>query len=313
MRFISVKTDFGFKKVFASPQSKNVLISFLNAMIYDGQPTIKDLEIIDPYAGGSVTGLKDSYLDVKAKITGNKTVIIEMQVINVPAFTKRVIYNAAKTYATQLKPREGYSKLNPLIALTITDFILFKNNDYFLSHFIFQEIENKFEYPEREIELIFVELPKFNQELEQLENLSQSWAYFIKNVSQLEQIPEELSSIVEIQTAFELANRANLTLDELEKLEKREMFFEDQRGAVLKGIEDGRILGIKQGIKQGIIEGKLSLIMRIISRLLGEISPETQASIRELNSEQLENLGEAVLDFKTVEDLLVWLSTASEL
>ena len=82
------------------------------------------------------------------------------------------------------------------------------------------------------------------------------------------------------------------------------MFFEDQKGSILKCIEDGRILGIKQGI----IEGKSSLILRQISRLLGEISSETQASIRQLNSDQLENLGEAVLDFKTVEDLLVWLS-----
>ncbi|MFY7820520.1 MAG: DUF4351 domain-containing protein, partial [Planktothrix agardhii] len=84
----------------------------------------------------------------------------------------------------------------------------------------------------------------------------------------------------------------------------REMFFEDQKESILKGIEDGRILGIKQGI----IEGKLSLILRQISRLLGEISSETKASIRQLNSDQLENLAEAVLDFKTVEDLLVWLS-----
>ena len=82
------------------------------------------------------------------------------------------------------------------------------------------------------------------------------------------------------------------------------MFFEDQKESILKGIEDGRILGIKQGI----IEGKLSLILRQISRLLGEISSETKASIRQLNSDQLENLAEAVLDFKTVEDLLVWLA-----
>lgn len=82
------------------------------------------------------------------------------------------------------------------------------------------------------------------------------------------------------------------------------MFFEDQKESILKGIEDGRILGIKQGI----IEGKLSLILRQISRLLGEISSETKASIRQLKSDQLENLAEAVLDFKTVEDLLVWLS-----
>jgi predicted transposase/invertase (TIGR01784 family) len=59
-------------------------------MLYEAQPTIEDLEIIDPYAAPSVTGLKDTYLDVKAKITGNKTVIIEMQVINVEAFTKKM-------------------------------------------------------------------------------------------------------------------------------------------------------------------------------------------------------------------------------
>jgi predicted transposase/invertase (TIGR01784 family) len=76
------------------------------------------------------------------------------------------VYNAAKTYATQLRPREGYSKLNPLIALTITDFILFENTEKFLTHFVFKEVEENFEYYNREIELVFVELPKFNKELE---------------------------------------------------------------------------------------------------------------------------------------------------
>ncbi|HBY80809.1 MAG TPA: transposase, partial [Cyanobacteria bacterium UBA11148] len=103
MRFISPKTDFAFKRIFGSTESQDILISFLNALLYAGEPTIEDLEIIDPYSGSKVTGLKDSYLDVKAKITGNKTVIIEMQVLNVAAFDKRVLYNAAKTYATQLK------------------------------------------------------------------------------------------------------------------------------------------------------------------------------------------------------------------
>ena len=59
-------------------------------MLYNAQPTIENLEIIDPYAAPSVTGLKDTSLDVKAKITGNKTVIIEMQVINVEAEVLKV-------------------------------------------------------------------------------------------------------------------------------------------------------------------------------------------------------------------------------
>ena len=303
MEFINPKTDFGFKKIFASPQSKDILISFLNAMLYDAQPTIEDLEIIDPYAAPSVTGLKDTYLDVKAKITGNKTVIIEMQVINVEAFTKPVVYNAAKTYATQLRPREGYSKLNPLIALTITDFILFENTEKFLTHFVFKELEENFEYYNREIELVFVELPKFNKELEQVENIIQSWIYFIKNAPLFDEIPEKFASIPEIQTAFSIASRTNLTLKELEELEKREMFFEDQRGAVIKGMQEGR--------QEGIIEGQTALILRQVARRTGEIPPETKTRIRQLSLEQLEDLGEILLDFTSQQDLIAWLESVS--
>ncbi|MEG4066752.1 Rpn family recombination-promoting nuclease/putative transposase [Microcoleus sp. Pol11C2] len=299
MNFINPKTEFGFKKIFASPQSKDILISFLNAMLYDAQPTIEDLEIIDPYAAASVTGLKDTYLDVKAKITGNKTVIIEMQVINVEAFTKRVVYNAAKTYATQLRPREGYSKLNPLIALTITDFILFENTEKFLTHFVFKELEENFEYYNREIELVFVELPKFNKELEQVENIIQSWIYFIKNAPLFEEIHEKFASIPEIQTAFSIASRTNLTLKELEELEKREIFFEDQRGAIIKSR------------KEGIIEGQIALILRQIARRTGEISPEIQTRIQQLSLEQLDDLGEILLDFTSQEDLIAWLESVS--
>ncbi|MBD1815369.1 Rpn family recombination-promoting nuclease/putative transposase [Microcoleus vaginatus DQ-U2] len=299
MNFINPKTEFGFKKIFASPQSKDILISFLNALLYDAQPTIEDLEIIDPYAAPSVTGLKDTYLDVKAKITGNKTVIIEMQVINVEAFTKRVVYNAAKTYATQLRPREGYSKLNPLIALTITDFILFENTEKFLTHFVFKELEENFEDYNREIELVFVELPKFNKELEQVENIIQSWIYFIKNAPLFDEIPEKFASIPEIQTAFSIASRTNLTLKELEELEKREMFFEDQRGAIIKSRQEG------------IIEGQTALILRLLVRRTGEIPPEIQTRIQQLSPELLDNLGEILLDFTSQEDLIAWLESAS--
>ncbi len=47
--FINPKTDFAFKKIFGSPQSTNILISFLNAILYEGKPTIQSLTIIDPY------------------------------------------------------------------------------------------------------------------------------------------------------------------------------------------------------------------------------------------------------------------------
>jgi predicted transposase/invertase (TIGR01784 family) len=291
MKFISPKTDFAFKKIFGSTDSKDILISFLNAILYGGQPTVKDLEIINPYSASKVTGLKDTYLDVKAKITGDKTVIIEMQVLNVAAFDKRVLYNAAKTYSTQLKSGEGYWKLKPVIALTITDFEMFENQERVISHFVFKENEDLFDYPNHELELFFVELPKFNKELEDLETLTEKWIYFMKNTNQLETIPETMEIVPEIGKALRIANQANLSTEELEDLEKREMFLEDQQGAIIKGRQ----------------EGKLELIVRLLGRRFGEIAPDVQSCIRRLSIEELENLGDAVLDFTSASDLTAWL------
>ncbi|HAT12380.1 MAG TPA: transposase [Microcoleaceae bacterium UBA11344] len=310
MRFISPKTDFAFKRIFGSSEHPEILISFLNAMLYDGEPTIQDLEIIDPYSAASVTGLKDTYLDVKAKITGNKTVIVEMQVLNVAAFEKRVVYNAAKTYSTQLKAGEGYLKLNPVIALTITDFILFENTEKLISHFVFTETEEKFAYPNCELKLVFVELPKFKKELNELETLAEKWIYFLKNSPSLDAVPATLGSVPEINSALIIADRANLTVKEAEDLDKREMFIQDQLGSVMKGIEIGLQQGIEQGIERGKIAGQIALILRQIVRRVGEVAPEIEANIQQLSGEQLDDLGEALLDFTTQEDVIAWLESA---
>jgi predicted transposase/invertase (TIGR01784 family) len=218
-----------------------------------------------------------------------------MQVLNVPAFDKRVLYNAAKAYSTQLKSGEGYSKLKPVIALTITDFEMFENQEDVISHFVFKEKQKLFDYPNNELEMVFVELPKFHQELDELETLTEKWIYFMKNTSSLETVPETMGRVPEIQKAFRIANQANFNRQELEDLEKREMFIEDQRGAIIKGRQEGRL------------EGQQELIIRQLVRRLGSVDPDTQARICRLPIDQLENLGEAILDFTSASDLITWL------
>ena len=106
MRFLDVKTDFAFKKVFGSEESKEILISFLNAVIYLGSPRkIKEVSIVDPYSIPMLKGMKDTYVDVKARLDDGTSVIIEIQVLNHPGFEKRILYNAAKNYSVQLKKK----------------------------------------------------------------------------------------------------------------------------------------------------------------------------------------------------------------
>ena len=224
MIFINPKTDYAFKKIFGSSESKDILISFLNALIYEGNPTIQDLEIINPNLPPKLEGLKDSYLDVKAQLTDGTLVIIEMQVLNVQSFGKRVFYNAAKTYAFQLQAAQGYRLLKPVIGLTITDFEMFPDSEEFRSKFVFKEVNKNFTYPENELDLVFVELPKFTKELEQLETLADKWIYFMKNARSLTSVPETMDSVPEIHQAFDIANQVKLSREEVADLDRREQF-----------------------------------------------------------------------------------------
>ncbi|NEP87849.1 MAG: Rpn family recombination-promoting nuclease/putative transposase [Okeania sp. SIO2C2] len=290
MKFISPKTDFAFKKIFGSIHSQNILISFLNAIVYNNQNIIQSLKIINPYNPGVTNTMKETYFDVKALLDNGSTVIIEMQVLNVEYFEKRVIYNLAKAYGNQLDAGQGYMMLQPFIALTIADFVLFEKIDKMITKFRFKEDTELFNYQD-ELTLMFVELPKFNKELSALETLSDKWIYFIKSAPSLEVIPESLESVSEIEAALNIANRANLNNAELEELEQQEKLIRDKKGQIS--------LARKEGI--GI------LVKRQIRRKFGEIAPEVQTQIEQLSLEKLDILGDEIFDLATIADLENWL------
>jgi hypothetical protein len=73
-----------------------------------------------------------------------------------------------------------------VIALTITDFEMFENDRDVISPFVFKQTKRYFDYPDPEIELFFVELPKFHKSLEELETITDQWIYFMKNAPSLE-------------------------------------------------------------------------------------------------------------------------------
>lgn len=274
MIFINPKTDFAFKKIFGSEQSKDILISFLNALLYEARPVIKDLQILNPYLAPRIRGVKDTYLDVKAKLKDSTTVIIEMQVLNVEGFEKRILYNAAKAYSIQLDSGEDYKLLEPVIALTITDFEMFNNLDKIISRFVLKEKEFLVDYLSYDIELVFVELPKFNKRLEELETLTDKWIYFIKNARSLDSVPETMEEVPEMKQAFAVANQAHLSRDELEDLQKREMWIHDQRNAITKAVN--------QAVKQKQVE--------IARRLLDVLDEETVSQTTGLSLEAVQLL-----------------------
>ncbi|MEW5858459.1 MAG: Rpn family recombination-promoting nuclease/putative transposase [Cyanobacteriota bacterium] len=65
--------------------------------------------------------------------------------------------------------------------------------------------------------------------------------------------------------------------------------------------------GVQQGKQEGKKEEALSLIVRQLARRLGTVDQQMQEQIQQLPIAQLEELGEALLDFTAASDLAVWL------
>ncbi len=290
MKFLDVRTDFAFKKVFGSEGSKAILLSFLNAFdFFDGRHTITDLTIIDPYQAPKILGMKDSYVDVKAKLDNDASVIIEMQVLNMQGMEQRVLFNAAKAYSTQLLKGESYYLLNPVIALTITDFVMFDDSPDYKSVFRLLEKERLTQYC-GDIELVFIELPKFNKDEANLKNITERWLYFIKNAGSLASVPATLGESPELTQAFEIANTAGLSAEEEEAQHRRLDFIALQRGsielAMQKGLEQGleqgreqgREEGMEEGLEKGVIKGREQTQLDIAQRLLATGMPPRQVA-----------------------------------
>lgn len=66
---------------------------------------------------------------------------------------------------------------------------------------------------------------------------------------------------------------------------------------------------LQKGEQRGKKQEALALILRQLPRRIGSVNPQLQEQIRSLSVPQLEDLGEALLDFSSETDLINWLAT----
>jgi Domain of unknown function (DUF4351) len=99
---------------------------------------------------------------------------------------------------------------------------------------------------------------------------------------------------------------------EREFWQELQVFEEERRVTYVTNVERfGIEKGIEQGIEQGAVQEARSLILRLLTRRIGKVSPTIRSQIQALSRTQLESLGEALLDFTSVEDLQAWIRSQS--
>jgi predicted transposase YdaD len=73
-------------------------------------------------------------------------------------------------------------------------------------------------------------------------------------------------------------------------------------------IRRGEVRGQATGMAQGRQEEASDMILRQLTRRAGPIAPDLETQIRSFPREQLETLGDALLDFSGPNDLITWLN-----
>ncbi|MBF0610693.1 MAG: Rpn family recombination-promoting nuclease/putative transposase [Magnetococcales bacterium] len=253
MKFIDPRIDFAFKKIFGSEDAKDILISFLESLLgLEGERRIAELTILDPFLAPRLKELKSTVLDVRCKDHRGISYVVEMQVEKVAAMLKRIQYNSAKAYVGQIGKGEDYSKLKQVIAITITDFVLFDGFDHCVSvHESCETLTGQAHL--MDILHYFVELPKFTKALDSCKDGMDQWIYFIKYAGSIEDVPPNMTA-APIRHAFEKARVANMTPDELELYDKAGIAIADARGRLDLAREEGEQKGRLAQRKESILE-----------------------------------------------------------
>ena len=74
-------------------------------------------------------------------------------------------------------------------------------------------------------------------------------------------------------------------------------------------ITTGERIGYERGIAEGKQEGEQNIVIRLLQKRVGSLPEEIRKKIQTLSLNQLESLGEALLDFTAIEDLFNWLDS----
>jgi predicted transposase/invertase (TIGR01784 family) len=219
--YISLLTDFGFKRIFGEEANKDFLIAFLNAVLnIDGG--IADLHYGNPEKKGRIVTNRTAVFDLYCTTGKGERIIVEVQNHHHTNFKERGLFYAARSIQAQEKKGKKWNyELCPVYSVSIVNFNLNKadrSKDKYISYVQLTDVEtHKVFY--RKLTLVYIELLRFNKKLEELETIIEKWVYLFKNLPKLENLPTAYQ-INPFKTLFEEAKMANMTPEELDDYNK---------------------------------------------------------------------------------------------
>ena len=276
--FVNLRSDVGFKAVFADRNNKDILIGVLN-QILPPEARIEDIkEYSDREQRRDVPYGKKTVLDLVCVDRDDRTFVVEMQASEEDFFFERCVYYASGLYHLELSDGVRYKGLRPVYVVSFLNYRLRHDDeslwdtDHFISNWRFTEKRTGM-VADQTISVIFVEMTLFTKTLEECVTEFDRLFYIFKNSDGFQRIPEwieeaggisrRLAEACEV-AAFDKEKKLKYEIDKMNEwdiLAQRE--FAERKGfeagyadGEAKGIADGMAKGMAKGMADGLAKGK---------------------------------------------------------
>ena len=293
-RDINPLSDWAFKRIFASETNKDLLIDFLNELVIR-EDKIVDLTYRPTEQLGAEEQDRKAIFDIYCKTDKGEYCIVELQKVRQAYFKDRSIYYSTFPIQEQAVKGSWNFELHPVYTVAILDFTLFNETE-----------EDKKRYREEvklmrtstktvfydKLSFIYLELPKFVKNVDELKTNFDRWMYLLKSLPTLQDRPKEIQGKT-FDKLFKMAEINKLTPQEMKDYNKSILEYSDVRDAanyareegreegfkygkeegVREGIKEGEEKGIKKGIEKGIEKGRKETLTEIAQLLLSENKP----------------------------------------
>lgn len=257
-RYVNPYTDFGFKLLFGTAMNKELLISFLNALLH-GREVISDVTYLNAEHLGTQEYDRKAVFDVYCENEQGEKFLVEMQKGEQQFFKDRSVFYSTFPIREQAKRGNWDYELKAVYTVGILNFVFDGRDDEYFHHEVkLMDIRSKEVFYDK-LTFVYLEMPKFNKREKELVTMFDKWLFVLRNLATLLERPAALQERV-FTRLFEAAEIAKFTKRELYEYEDSLKNFRDMYSVIataeMKGVEKGRAEGRAEGREEGRAEGR---------------------------------------------------------
>ena len=252
-KYINPYTDFGFKLLFGTAMNKELLISFLNALLFK-EETVKDVTYLNAEHLDTQEYDRRAVFDVYCENEKGEKFLVEMQRGEQQFFKDRSVYYATFPIREQSQRGKWDYELKAVYIIGILNFTFNDmDEDYFHHEVKLVDLYTHKVFYDK-LTFIYLEMPKFNKKEDELESMFDKWLFVLRNLSSLFERPRAFQNRV-FDRLFEAAEIAKFNPKELGEYWESLKNFRDWYSVMSTQLKKGREEGLKEGREEGLKEG----------------------------------------------------------